>query len=98
MSEDIRKVVDGNITVLVKRPTKKDYNESQIVYNKIWRKSLEEKAVLRQKLNEYLTEQGIWSEAKERQYQDFIKKINDRELLLKKGGIPLKKAKSICGV
>ena len=95
MSEDVRKVVDGDVTVLVRRPTKKDYNESQIVYNKVWRKSLEEKAVLRQKLNEFLIEQGVWSSAKEAEYQDYIKKINDRELVLKKGGIPLKKAKAI---
>ena len=95
MSEDVRKVVDGGVTVLVRRPTKKDYNESQIVYNKVWRKSLEEKAVLRQELNEFLIEQGVRSSAKEAEYQDYIKKINDRELVLKKGGIPLKKAKAI---
>lgn len=95
MSEEMRTVVEGDVTVLVKKPTKKDYNESQIIYNKVWRKALEEKAILRQKLNEFLTEQGIWSEKKEAQYQEYIRKINDRELVLKKGGIPLKKAKSI---
>lgn len=90
-----RTVTEGDITVLVKKPNRKDLNESQIAYNKAWRKSLDDKAILRQKLNDYLTEQGVWSEDKQKQYEDFVKKINDRELVLKKGGIPLKKAKSI---
>jgi hypothetical protein len=92
---DIRTVVEGDVTVLVKKPNRKDLNDSQIAYNKAWRKSLEEKAILRQKLNDYLTEQGVWSDAKQKQYEEFIRKINDKELILKKGGIPLKKAKSI---
>jgi hypothetical protein len=90
-----RTVVEGDITVLVKKPNRKDLSESQIAYNKAWRKSLDDKAILRQKLNDYLTEQGVWSEDKQKQYEDFVKKINDRELVLKKGGIPLKKAKAI---
>jgi hypothetical protein len=94
MSE-FRTVVEGDVTILVKKPTRKELNDSQIVYNKVWRESLEKKAILRQKLNDYLIEQGVWSDEKQRQYEDFIKKINERELLIKKGGIPLKKAKSI---
>lgn len=90
-----RTVTEGDITVLVKKPNRKDLNESQIAYNKAWRKSLDDKAILRQKLNDYLTEQGVWSEDKQKQYEEFVKKINDRELVLKKGGIPLKKAKAI---
>lgn len=95
MSEGYRTVVEGDVTVVVKKPNRKDLNDSQIAYNKAWRKSLEEKAILRQRLNDYLVEQGIWSDVKQKQYDDFIKKINEKELLLKKGGIPLKKAKAI---
>lgn len=95
MLDGYRTVVEGDVTVLVKKPNRKDLNDSQIAYNKAWRKSLEEKAILRQKLNDYLVEQGVWNDAKQKQYDDYIKKINERELLLKKGGIPLKKAKNI---
>lgn len=95
MSEGYRTVIEGDVTVLVKKPSRKDLNESQVVYNKSWRKSLEEKAILRQKLNDYLIEQGVWSDAKQKQYENFISEINNRELVLKKGGIPLKKAKGI---
>ena len=93
--EGIKTVVEGDITVLVKSPNRKDLNNSQIVYNRAWRKALEDKVILRSKLNDFLTEQGIWSDAKEQEYKDFIKKINDRELVIQKGGIPLKKAKAI---
>jgi len=93
--EGMKTVVEGDVTVLVKSPNRKDLNNSQIVYNKAWRKALEDKAIIRSKLNDFLTEQGIWSDEKEQQYKDFVKKINDRELVLQKGGIPLKKAKAI---
>jgi len=93
--EGMKTVVEGDVTVLVKAPSRKDINNSQVVYNKAWRKALEDKAIIRAKLNDFLTEQGIWSEEKENQYKDFVKKIGDRELVLEKGGIPLKKAKAI---
>lgn len=92
---DIRTVVDGDVKVLVKKPTKKELNDSQIVYNKAMREALENKAFLRAKLNSYLEEQGIWDKDKEAKYQKFISDINSKEMILKKGGIPLKKAKGI---
>lgn len=92
---EIRKVVEGDVTVLVKKPTQKELSDSQIAYNKAWKKALDENVIIRAKLNEYLTDQGIWSESKQKQYEEFIRKINDKELILKKGGIPLKKAKGI---
>jgi hypothetical protein len=92
---DIRTVVEGDVTVLVKKPNRKDLNDAQVIYNSAWRKNLENKAILRQKLNDYLIEQGIWSDEKEKRYQKYISDINTNELVLKKGGIPLKKAKSV---
>ena len=92
---DTRTVVDGEVTVIVKKPGKKEINDSQIVYNKVMRESLENKALLRAKLNSYLEEQGIWDKEKEAKYQKYISDINSKEMLLKKGGIPLKKAKAI---
>jgi hypothetical protein len=95
MSEGLRKVTEGDVTVLVKKPNRKDINDSQVVYNKVWRKSLEDNAILRQKLNDYLIEQGVWSKTKQEEYDKYIGDISKKELILKKGGIPLKKAKSI---
>lgn len=94
MSEEYREVVEGDVKVLVKKPTRRDYNESQIVYNKVWAESLEKKAYLRQELNDILEKKGLWSKEKEAKYEDYIQKISALELVLKKGGIPLKKAKA----
>lgn len=95
MSENIREVNVDGVKVLVKKPGRKELNDSQIVYNKAWRKALDGGAVIRAKLNDYLTKEGVWSESQQKQYEEFIQKINDKELILKKGGIPLKKAKSL---
>ncbi len=94
MSE-IRTVVENDVTVLVKKPTQKELTDSQIPYNKAWRKALDEGVMIRAKLNEYLTAQGVWSDEKQKDYEKYIKEINTKEVLLKKGGIPLKKAKAI---
>ena len=95
MSKEYIKVVHGNKKVLVKNPTKKDLNDSNVIYNKAWRKGLEDKLILRKRLSEHLVEQGLWSEEKQKEYEKFATDINTREILLKKGGIPLKKAKAI---
>ena len=52
--EGIKTVVEGDVTVLVKSPNRKDLNNSQIVYNRAWRKALEDKVILRSKLNDFL--------------------------------------------
>lgn len=95
MSEDMREVMDGDVKVLVKKPGRREINDAQIVYNKAWRKSLENGVLIRAKLNQYLIDQGVWDDNKQKQYDQFVSKINEKELVLKKGGIPLKKAKSI---
>lgn len=93
MSDNLRTVVDGDFTVLVKKPSKRDKDQAQIVYSKSWRKALEDGLITRAKLNDYLKEQGIWSDAKQKQYEKFINDITNREASLKKGGITLRDAK-----
>ncbi len=59
---------NGNeVVVIVKRPTAQCYNKSQIAYNKSFREALDSGALLRQKLTDYMREQGIWEEKKEEQ-------------------------------
>ena len=93
MSDNLRTVVDGDVTVLVKKPSKRDKDQAQIVYSKSWRKALEDGLITRAKLNDYLKEQGIWSDAKQKEYEKFINEISNRESSLKKGGITLRDAK-----
>jgi hypothetical protein len=85
---------NGNkVEVFVKKPGNKDFRDSRIAYNQEFRKALEGGAILKAKLAEYVREQGIWDEKKDKQYDDLIEQVRQLELTLKKGGIPLSKAK-----
>ena len=102
MSEDkdIREVegkdLDGNdVKVLVKKPSVKDYRDSQVEYNQTFRTALESGALLKKKLNEYMREQGIWDDSKQEQYDEFIEKITAHEKIIEDGGIALKEAKRV---
>ena len=81
--------------VVVRPPTAKDKNQAQLQYLKAFRQALENGAILKQKLDDHLKEQGIWDEAKQKQYEEIVTDINDGERKLQKGGIKLQEAKEI---
>ena len=81
--------------VAVIDPTAKDRNEAQLHYLKAFRKALENGAILRQKLEDYLRDQKIWDEEKETRYSEIVKEIAEGERQLGKGGIKLTEAKDI---
>ena len=86
---------DGNtVKVLIKNPTAKQYRDSQVEYNKAFRLALDSGALLRQKINDHMVDQGIWGEDKEKKYQKFLTDINAKEDLLKGGGVKLSDAKA----
>lgn len=86
---------DNVVKVLVRKPNQQDYKNSQMEYNKAWRSALDSGAMLREQLTNRLIKEGIWTSEKQEQYEKFASEINSRELILKKGNIPLKKARSI---
>ena len=87
---------DGNaVKTLLRPPTAQDYRDSQVQYNETFRKALDSGALLRQKLTEYMTQQGIWDEEKQKENDEFVEKIGDMESALKGGGIRLSDAKQI---
>lgn len=94
MSE-LRKVTLGDVTVYARKPNPQESNKAQIVYNKAWREALDGGSMLQQKMNDYLIEQGVWDDSKQKKYEDFIKQINECELSLKKGGKSLKEGRAI---
>lgn len=86
---------DGNtVKVLIKNPTAKQYRDSQVEYNKAFRVALDSGALLRQKINDHMVDQGIWGQEKEKKYQKFLTDINEKEDLLKGGGVKLSDAKA----
>tara|TARA_R110002167_G_scaffold22066_6_gene79406 strand:- start:1438 stop:2421 length:984 start_codon:yes stop_codon:yes gene_type:complete len=87
---------DGQVvSVKLKTPGPQEYRDSQIEYNRAFRSALDSGALLRQKLSEYMSEQGIWSDEKQLQNDKFIADITSREEKLKAGGIKLSEAKQI---
>ena len=86
---------DNEVTVWVKRPSTKEYKNSQIEYNKAFREALEGGAILKKKLGEYMRSQGLWDDAKDSEEKKLLAKIADDEGRLKKGGISLSRAKEI---
>lgn len=86
---------DNAVKVMLKVPGAQEYRDSQMEYNKAFRKALDSGALLRQKLSDYMREQGIWNEAKQKKNDEYVQKIQDKESLLKKGGIRLSDARQI---
>lgn len=87
---------DGEVVkVGLRQPGSSEINKAQLAYNRAFRDAMESGALLRQKLEDYMKEQGIWNEAKQKQNDKFVKDINDKEDILNSGGIKLADAKEI---
>ena len=86
---------DNAVTVLIKKPTPQEYRDSQIAYNKAFRSALDSRALLRQKLTDYMRDQGIWDDTKQEQNDKYVDEIATLEDKLKAGGIRLSEAKKI---
>ena len=79
----------------VKTPGAEEIKKSQLVYNKAFKQALDEGALLRQKLTDYMRKQDLWNDEKEGQYEKLIQEISGMEESLEKGGIRLTTAKQI---
>ena len=87
---------EGNdISFAVVRPNAARIRRGQLEYNKAFRAALESGALLRQKLESYMREQGLWDDKKEKEYNDLTEKLNQQELTLARGGIKLAEAKEV---
>ena len=86
---------ENTVKTLLRQPTAQNYRDSQIKYNETFRKALDSGALLRQKLTDYMKEQGIWDDEKQNKNDQFIKDISEKEDALKGGGIRLSEAKEI---
>ncbi len=95
------KTIDGvdnsgnSVKVMLKTPGPQEYRDSQIEYNKAFRKALDSGALLRQKLTDYMTDQGIWNDDKEKKNERFIEEISAKEEIINSGGIKLSEARDI---
>ena len=87
--------------LVITKPTNKQMLEAERTYKGSFRKALEQGAMLRKKLGNYMTEQGIWTDEQEQEYNKVIKEINLLDYQLNKGKdleggkLKLSKAKEI---
>jgi len=89
-------VVDGNeVEFAVKQPSFKDIREAKKIYNSAFSDALKSGAILREKLNTVLENQGIWNAEKQSKYTSLNGELIDGIKRLEKGGIKLSAAKEL---
>jgi len=81
--------------LIVILPNAKINKDAQLVYNQSFSSALKSGAILRQKLDQVMREQGIWDDIKQKEYDQIMVDINDNEKKLASGGIALIEAKAV---
>lgn len=83
------------VTVYVTRPTDEDYKKAQIASNTAFKDAVMSGAMLRSKLNEFMLEQGLWDDKKQKRLEELENTIRDNLVKLKSGGIKLTEGKEM---
>jgi len=96
MSETFKlKIEDKETTFLVKMPNLQNQREGQKIYNQAFSDAVKSGSIVRAKLDDLLTEQGLWDDSKQARFLAIQKELNDSEKKLAIGGISLKEAKNV---
>lgn len=59
--------------------------EAQKVYNKAFKKAIEEGAILKKSLEDHMRRQGLWDDSKQEEYENLLKRSADIEYKIKSG-------------
>lgn len=59
--------------------------EAQKVYNKAFKKAIEEGAILKKSLEDHMRRQGLWDDDKQEEYENLLKRSADIEYKIKSG-------------
>ena len=86
--------VDGKKYAVI-RPTSKHTEDATMEYNRVFSKALQNGALLRERLDQFMRQQKLWDDDRETQYTELLEQINDREKKLSQGGIKLSEAKQM---
>jgi hypothetical protein len=83
-------LVDGQEVVFEIKPASiNDQREAQKIYNQSFSDAVKSGSIVRARLDDLLTEQGLWDDNKQQQFLTIQKQIQDNEKTLAKGGISL---------
>ena len=87
---------DGqDIVLYVKNPSLQENEEAESIRLKTWTRAVKEGAILAEKLNDVLLEQGIWSIEKETRQKEVQEDLIEAIRKIKRGGIKLKEARQL---
>jgi hypothetical protein len=87
---------DGKeVTVYVIRPNSRELTDAQIVAGGVLKNALDNKALLRSQLREYMVQNGMWDEKKEERLEKIDAEIVDALTKIKKGGMKLNEGKEL---
>lgn len=88
--------IDGkDREIMVRSPSLQDQREGQKIYNQTFTDAIKSKAVVRAKMDDVLTEQGLWNNEKQARLTELQQALLDSERRLALGGISLREAKKI---
>lgn len=77
----------------VVRPSAKQTEDATMEYNRVFSRCLQNGALLRERLDQFMRQQNLWDDEREERYAELLTQINNREKKLKKGGIKLSDAR-----
>lgn len=86
---------DKQPELVVQRPSAKDNEKAKAAYNIALKKALDGGALFAIKLQQYLRDQKIWDDEKDRKLRDIFITLDIGEKKLEKGGIKLSEAREI---
>jgi hypothetical protein len=95
-SRSFKVMVEGKERdVSVRSPSLQDQREGQKVYNQAFTDAIKSKSVVRAKMEDVLTEQGLWDNQKQARLAELQQELLESERRLAQGGISLKEAKDV---
>lgn len=96
MADDDKNIFEfEDVEYAMVKPSLPIIDEANKVYNKTFSQAINSGAIIRERLEDVLREQGLWSDAKQMKYQTLRREVLDLELKLKRGGIRLNQGKDI---
>lgn len=94
--EIISKDSEGNeVKYFVTRPKSDDFKKAQIVANQAFKDAVTSGAMLRSRLEDFMIEQGLWNEEKQKLLEEIDKKLVENLKKLKAGGMKLSEARQV---
>jgi hypothetical protein len=79
----------------IKKPGMRELDDANKVYNRQFSQAVNSGAIIRERLEEVLRNQGLWNDEKEMKYETLRREVREGELKLKKGGIKVVDAKAL---